>query len=642
MKNKILLLLIWITFPLLTFSQEIVTGLYTNPAIKADMKTIRAKESKSIMLTIPFFDDFSGTEIFPDDSLWADRYAFINSSCPKHPVTIGVATFDAINDTGALYAEANSFSFTADSLTSNPIRLDSVFGTSPAALTIGDSVYFSFYYQPQGYGNAPETDDSLVLEFFSPSSGEWNHVWSDTGCTMQQFYSKNNVWFKQVMIPIIDSTNYFQKGFRFRFYNYASLANNNIPSWAGNVDQWNIDYVYLNRGRNKADSVYKDIAFVEPAPSVLKNYYSMPWSQFDVNPSAEMKDSLSMTITNLDTVTYNSSYKYDVEQAGGTWNSTYNGGSFNIDPYVTSGYQNYWAHAQPPVNFSFPSVSADSVSFLFTHMIKEGIVGDIRRQNDTISFEQKFYNYYAYDDGIPEAGYGLTPANSLLAYKFTLNHPDTLRAVNMFFNRTLNNSSQQFFYLTIWNDNGGYPGDTIYQMKGLKPKYADSLNSYIRYRIDNRKVLISGTFYVGWKQLTGDFLNIGLDRSSDQHSNIFYDVGSGWMNSSVAGALMIRPVFGKALPLVAGINETVASPNAIHVYPNPSNGENITIVLPSDAGQNFSKFTIHVYDMLGNDVYNSPFSETIHVKGLQNGIYILYVTSNISNYGYFTRLTIVK
>jgi hypothetical protein len=266
-KNKFIVILFLITFPAITFCQEVMTGLYTNPALKnTSYKTHHTSTSKgTTMLCLPFIDDFSYNNIFPNNSLWANKNVFINSSTAKNPITIGVATFDALNDTGALYSNANAYSFGADTLTSNPIRLDSVFGSSPASISIADSLYFSFFYQPQGNGNSPQTDDSLVLEFYSPITGIWNHVWSSKGMTMSAFNSQYNTWFKFVSIPITDSLNYFQQGFQFRFSNYASVTNNTLPSWAGNVDNWNIDYVVLNIGRNKNDSTYKDIAFITHA-----------------------------------------------------------------------------------------------------------------------------------------------------------------------------------------------------------------------------------------------------------------------------------------------------------------------------------------------------------------------------------------
>lgn len=637
MKNKIIFLLLFV-LPVFTFGQEVLTGLYSNPQIKSNMHQAVAKTAKGPVVTLPFIDDFSSHGIFPVDSLWADKYVFINSSYPSHAVSIGVATFDALNDTGALYTEANAYGFLADSLTSLPIRLDSVFGGSPAALKIGDSLYFSFYYQPQGIGNAPETDDSLVLEFYSPKDSIWRHVWASPGMTLAQFHGKYNVFFKQTMIPITDSLLYLKNGFRFRFYNYASLANNTLPSWAGNVDLWNLDYVYLNKGRNMADSVYKDITFTEPATSVLKNYTSMPWSQFNVSPATEIKDTLYNYIFNLDTVIYNTSYKYEVADINGPWTFLHPGGTLNLSP----GMQTQQAHARPFVNFTFPALTTDSAEFTITHTIFEGLLGDNRRSNDTTIFDQKFFNYYAYDDGIPEGGYGLSPENSMLAYKFTLNHPDTLRAVRMFFNRTLDNASQQYFNLTVWNDASGYPGDTLYTMKHIKPQYGDSLNVYYNYRIDDRKVPVSGTFYVGWKQMTADNLNLGFDVNNDEQDKIFYNTGSGWMSSNFHGALMIRPVVGDYLPPVAGINEFNACNGEMKVYPNPSNGQYINISLSDITNSDLSQFTIHIFDLMGNEVYNTPFRSTLDCSGLSNGIYMISVNSGDNSRKYFSRLAIVK
>lgn len=132
----------------------------------------------------------------------------------------------------------------------------------------------------------PAKRDSLILEFHSPaefdtitsSSGtqinpKWHYVWSTPGRkTVTLFALQHNSYFQQVLIPITDSSRYYKNGFRFRFRNYASLANNYVPDWQSNGDQWNIDVVYLNTGRSIQDSVLKDIAFADRAPSMLKTF----------------------------------------------------------------------------------------------------------------------------------------------------------------------------------------------------------------------------------------------------------------------------------------------------------------------------------------------------------------------------------
>ncbi len=96
------------------------------------------------------------------------------------------------------------------------------------------------------------------------------------GMASGYIFSRYGTYSRQVMIPILDSINYFRKDFQFRFINFASLASDNNSSWRSNCDEWNVDYVYLNTGRSYKDTVYRQVSFVERAPSMLKNYESMP------------------------------------------------------------------------------------------------------------------------------------------------------------------------------------------------------------------------------------------------------------------------------------------------------------------------------------------------------------------------------
>ena len=90
------------------------------------------------------------------------------------PPSVGMVTLDALDGNGNLYAQASTNPFTADTLASQIIRLDSVTGTYQRKLKASDSLYLSFFYVPGGwYGNqwelvgeAPSTNDSLFLEFY--------------------------------------------------------------------------------------------------------------------------------------------------------------------------------------------------------------------------------------------------------------------------------------------------------------------------------------------------------------------------------------------------------------------------------------------------------------------------------------------
>ncbi len=621
------------------FSQEILTGLQVNPAVKAAVEntnTMRSlKGSDTIPISMPFFDDFSANLVFPSPDRWIDRYTFQNTDFPVFPINIGALTLDAINDSGMIYSEGipGPTTFIADHLTSRYIRLDSVFIPAPRKLSAADSVFLSFYFQPQGRGLPPEVNDSLILQFLVraafdsitatdtiPYPEKWQTVWGTKGMSLDTFYLNTNHYFLQVMVPITDETVYFRKNFRFRFYNRVSLASNAEPSWQSNCDQWNLDNIYLNYGRSVFDTLYPEIRFIERVPSMLLFYESMPYLQYCDDPTNEMTDSLHILLSNRTSGERNCHYSYTVSNYSGSFNKTYNGGNYSVKPFYSDGYVTYPPFAHPEVTFLFPVSQADTASFLVQHMIRDNTSGSTL--GDTISRYQKFKNYYAYDDGSPDAGYGLTPAGSMLAYRFHLNKsPDTLRAVQMYFNRTLSGNSQQLFYLCVWNDNSGKPGDTVYS-DIVMPLYADSLNQFFTYHL-TRPLRITGTFFVGWMQTTNDNLNLGFDRYNDSHSEIFFNVAGEWLNSAYSGSLMIRPIIGKPIPV--GISEKRPDNLRLEIYPNPCVGSLLHVSIPGQEFQhsNQESYLLSITDLMGQQMIQSRYSSSIDVSRLPAGLYFM-------------------
>ncbi len=112
------------------------------------------------ILRIPFLEDFSTSSIYPDTKVWEDDYALINDSYGIDPVTIGVATLDGFNQYGLPYhtpVGENDLTYgQGDVLTSRKFCLDNIENDA--------SLYFSFYYQAQGYGDFPNLEDTLILE----------------------------------------------------------------------------------------------------------------------------------------------------------------------------------------------------------------------------------------------------------------------------------------------------------------------------------------------------------------------------------------------------------------------------------------------------------------------------------------------
>ncbi len=682
-------------------AQEIVTGLYENPVIRAEHErqaagaATRQVNDDPQPLQLPFFDDFNQSFIYPDARKWADKEAYINSNFPYRSANIGAATLDAIDSRGELHQNASQFPFQADSLTSNPIRLDSVFAPQPRSIRVADSLYLSFYYQPQGKAvNHPDGPDSLILQFgyytgdslftgtydsiwvpaslyispgdtiepgdtiYSPEgcihglysiSGayyfyedllrlpcdsvfipefRWKRIWSAPGTSLEEFQAQYGTFSRQVMIPITDSLKYFNADFRFRFINFASLASDFNASWKSNCDYWNVDYIYLNINRSYRDTVFRDVTFAERAPSFLKNYEAMPYPQYINDPTNEMKENLDMVIVNLDSSIYNSTYYYAVYEIDGPFSYLYPGGNCNLFPFNINGYQNCIAcaaHACPPVNFLFPlQPSKDSAEFEVRHFI----IGDITPQDtigDTTSYRQKFFNYYAYDDGTPEEGYGLTPSGSQLAYRFKLNVKDTLRAVQMFFNRTLNDANEQMFDLVVWRDNNGKPGDELYRQQDQIVKFSDGLLGFQSYMLD-QPVPVNGVFYVGWQQFTNDNLNLGYDKYNSARQNIFYNSTGEWFQSTFEGALMIRPVLGKQFQW-AGTGEGLTMEGSITPYPNPLNNNQLrfnTTGMFTDPRQT-EDLRVRVSNLLGQTLIDEAFAPVIRFEP-GAGVYILHIS----------------
>lgn len=227
-------------------AQERVIGLQSNYIIKdaSENKNKSKSNISSEMIELPFFDDFSGTSIFPDSRKWSDNFVFINDTYSDKQITKGVATFDAIDNYGKMYETAISSGFEADKLTSHPVNLE---------YSATDNIVLSFFYQAGGLGDAPEPHDSLTLQFLDPEENKWYAIWRVNGSSDQSF--------RQAVIAI-DNQRFLKKGFQFRFINYASISpNTGDPSMIGNCDHWNIDYVYLDLNRDMNDTVYADVAF---------------------------------------------------------------------------------------------------------------------------------------------------------------------------------------------------------------------------------------------------------------------------------------------------------------------------------------------------------------------------------------------
>lgn len=669
--------------------EERITGLYIHDTVAGLHRQVKVRKNvQGVFYTpiqLPFTDDFSHYTGYPDTSLWVDNYAYVSTGYAYNAPTIGSVLLDAVDHRGQLYEQASTSTFGADTLTSRPIRLDSVFVPLKRAMELSDSLYFSFYFQPGGgkgkawerLGNDPEPKDSLILEFgyqtgdtallyyitdmqtiadtiivgdtiisacnsniyiiaeqnYYPGDEVevpcdsvlcmeviWEKVWASPGMKLEEFETLYGTDFKQIMIPINDEK-YLNAGFQFRFRNIASLEYESDAAWACNVDFWNIDYVRLNRARSMADTVIDDVAFAENPGSLLQQYTSMPWSHFNANPSQYLKTSFTTKLTNLYNVTKNTTYEQWVTDEAGNTIGTYSGGAYNIDPYYRSGYQTYAPHATPSMaTITFPAAVHDSVSVIMYHLFKEAGSGDKNAYNDTARYHQCFYNYFSYDDGTPESGYIVTssvyPYTTSLAMAYTLAHADTLRAIRMYVNKPLADHTPYDFMITVWNDNGGEPGDIIYQ-EMVEQEYSHDMYGMQHFQLKEPQA-VQGKIYVGYSTTTHNFLNIGFDQNTNASEQVFYRTSGAWQNSFVKGTPMIRAVVG-ARYAYAHVAEA-AEPEPI-CYPNPTSG-----MLYYDNGAAYDR--VEVYAVNGQMLLRAKATGSVDVSMLPQGMYIVRLVSS--------------
>ena len=601
-------------------AQEVLAPLSGMPRLP------QAKQGDTLRRELPFFDDFSNYEGLPDATRWLGRQAFVNKDYGPQAPTVGVATLDALDADGNLYAQASTNLFNADTLASQIIRLDSITGVAPHRLQPGDSLRLSFYYLPGGWygnawelvGDAPGTEDSLFLDFYDAEADHWDVVWATPGFDADTA-GRPSRWSWRFASIKIDDPRYLTDRFQFRFRNYATLDANPKSGIAGNCDHWNLDYVLLDRNRTAADSFFRDVAFVEKAPSMLKYYQAMPARQYAVS---DMATSLDIRIVNRYNQTLASSYSYHAYDGNGQQIGSYDGGYENIVPFFPAGqYQTMPVHCAPPVQFAYPATGSQA-TYRVVHVVREGVGGDNRTGNDTIVMEQHLGDYYAYDDGVAENGYGLTSTSShqWLACRYDLRVADTLTAVDLCFNRTRNGENEDVqFQLCVWSCQNGKPSALLHKDATKQVPQFVGLNGLCRYALDN-PVLVTDTIFVGFEQLSNDYINLGFDRSNDARPWTYYRTGNEWSQSILKGAVMMRPVFGsKALQRVEAPEPLQAA-----VYPNP-----VRDVLHIElGGQCAATLRMALYDIRGRRLMEGPYRERVDLSSLQGGIYLLRLTDS--------------
>ena len=594
--NKFFLLLVFMLQFSFLFSQEkreVVADLVFN----SSLFQIPIQKALVSDLSLPFFDDFSTYKGYPNSSLWEDNDVFINRSLPVNPLNLGVATFDGLDSLGN---PRNIFSQTvhgpSDFLTSKSIDVSE-----------HDLLYFSFCFQSTGLGNIPESNDSLLVQFLD-INGQWNTVWYTEGKELSEF--------EKVDIIIEDSEYLFDE-FQFRFHNYSTLS--------GNFDHWHLDNVLLTEDFNLSQNT-DDVAFVYETSDVLNFYTNVPWSHFVGNESSYIATTMDSWLRNNYSIVKSIDYRYDIFNEDGNiiyhYPTTGPSRNDNVFSYDGSNYS-YSEHSIAPITlftFAFSSTESDNVTFDIVQSIATDDI-DLFKNNDTLRVKQEFKNFYSLDDGTAEASYGINVEGGMMGIRYNISEEDILKAVQIHFEQSLEPSNSSAFSITIWSESSGMPDEMIYQSQIFYPEYTNTQNGFFEYVLEN-PISIEGSIFVGMQQYYDQILNVGLDKNTVNNDRMYYNLGSGWLQSNCAecsGTWMIRPVFG------ALSNQNNLHKKNITVYPNPSNGLiNVNSI---------EKVSYKLYDLKGRELLSSNKKDSLFsldVSFLPKGIYLLKLYSDTS------------
>lgn len=557
-------------------------------------------------LTLPFIDDFSRYSLPTNDpavpvewQMWEDNSARINNTLCKNVPTQGVATLDGLDFQGYPYDFSNQFAYgPADTLTSCQIDL--------SGLTAADSVKLIFHYQKGGMGNAPEFEDSLLLEMTIGGTNPplWQLVWSSPGGGADDNFTRQFIH--------ISDPNLLHESAQFRFRNFATLS--------GNVDHWNIDYVWLDDDIVDADFKIIDVAVSSHESSLLNGLQSMPWDHYQTDPGGFIDDDQFVTFSNLDddrNISFDAEVYFEDNLQAAL-------------PQLSSTAENAFSFLErqlsindgSPNNYVFDVNVADTCADFRVRYIN-ATSPDINPNNDTLEFTQHFGNYYAYDDGSAEGAYALNQAGSAKAMKFTNVVTDSLLGLLIHFSPFNTDNSNEIFVLKAWQDEDGAVGEEIGEnFNTYNPEYfSEGYDRFVYYEYDLPLEILAGDFYVGIVQSTDAELNIGYDKHTNANPDkLYYRLGNNgsFLQSSIQGSLMIRPVFQSDKELewdFVNVEELEEEPIAF--YPNPAQD-----YISSNQLQ-FGE-TIRIYNSIGALVLDQQVQSTeLYVGDLPKGVYLV-------------------
>jgi hypothetical protein len=322
-------------------------------------------------------------------------------------------------------------------------------------------------------------------------------------------------------------------------------------------------------------------------PSLLKNYYVMPYHQFD---STDLKDTISLFVRNsfinatTDIVDF---YEANVVNPASNI-ASFSGPSRDFGPLTRNEIK--YPKFNIPTDIIGDTITI-KVDYRFDVSAEAGEPAKVLA-NNAVSHSQVFSNFYAYDDGTPERGYWLGDESGYrMAVKYWMRKPDTLQAIKMQLFPVRADNALARFSVCVWKNFGlrsvYNPNDLIYRQPNLKLQDlisefgVDTLNGYYYAPLKPEFVLngatfpliLSDTFAIGLIVDNPNSLTVGYDRNNNQSFfNYYVDVNSEkWTRSTFPGTMIINPVVGKGLPpYLTPVKETKSTRYDVKIYPNPA------------------------------------------------------------------------
>ncbi len=513
-------------------------------------------------VTLPFWDDFSTSTGRLDTAWWLPASQAQILARPGNgilPPTLNVVTFDGVDANGNPYSPTDTDGPT-DSLVSRPIDLTQV------PVSLRNTVYLSFFFQVKGQGNQPEPEDSLLL-YFKKSDGRWQKMWPLAGDVIPQ----DPKVFTQKLVHVPNDTAFFHDHFQFKFQAFGRQN--------GWYDNWNIDYVYMDKRRHANDNSFLDRALVYPPKSILNGYTAVPFKEFVWNNEhAAFLTNSSTWIKNLENDVQPVKYSAIITD---TLNDVVLETIANDQELVLFPNDIKEALSNVP-NPAIFDLNADSLFLEIKYFVNTGdknLVDSIYnagadtafyaninlRVNDTVRSYVTLHDYFAYDDGSAEYGAGINQRDGRIAYEFFSNSSLFIDRVDIYFpniSRNQAGSPMEIFVLQELRDiQNPYLALTTGSIQHT------GINEFVSYYF-SRSIQVKDTFYIGFRNLADDGLwtAIGLDKNTDSGDKIYYSVDGTWQqNTDIRGSLMIRPHFTTGF--VTGINE---EQRQLAIYPNPA------------------------------------------------------------------------